>query len=483
MKLLRCDVCVVGSGIAGISAALAAREAGACVVLVSLGTLGSGASFSGTTWGLGMVGPLSDSTEDKEAFVQGILAPAGDVATSGMAEVLANRFYESLTTFERWGAVLEPAEKGQETHRSYVPCFDTETRGWFGFHAGPSHDPLVSTVLRSGVECFSAAQALSLLKDPDTGALSGLVASCEGELMAVVCPCVVLATGGMAALRKPTLSSGQCRGVGASMAADAGAQVANLEFEQLMVGIKTSGTPAVFNEKLWRYTRLEKDGKDVFRLAGIDEQEAKAALEAHSWHGPYTSQRPSRKVEEAIWAVGGSCDAIIKRPEGELPSFIATYMDWLQEAHGLGFGDKLPVAVYHQASNGGIVIDPKTCQTQVEGLYAAGECAPLFAIDRLGGIASSQAMVFGQLAGIEGAAYAKRRPLAPEVLTDQLQLVSCPDEQAATPKDLKSLDAPQLKCKFEQWRAYHQAHGEALLKACIQRRIVSGKEPGPTLCP
>ncbi len=84
MKLLRCDVCVVGSGIAGISAALAAREAGACVVLVSLGTLGSGASFSGTTWGLGMVGPLSDSTEDKEAFVQGILAPAGDVATSGM---------------------------------------------------------------------------------------------------------------------------------------------------------------------------------------------------------------------------------------------------------------------------------------------------------------------------------------------------------------------------------------------------------------
>ena len=483
MNILHSDVCVVGSGIAGICAALAARGSGAQVILVSLGKLGSGASFSGTTWGLGMVGPLSDSPQDQEAFVRGILAPAGDVATPAMARVLAKRFYQSLATFERWGAVLEPAEKGQESHRSYVPCFDTQTRGWYGFHAMPSHDPLVHKLLNSGVQCFSAAQALTLVKDATTNSLCGLVFSHEGELRAVECPSVVVATGGMAALKKPTLSSGQCRGQGASMAVDAGASVANLEFEQLMVGIKTSGAPAVFNEKLWRYTRLEKDGLDVFELAGIDAQEAQEALEAHSWHGPYTSQRPSRKVEEAIWAVGGSCDAIIDRPAGELPHFIGTYMDWLQEAHGLGFGDKLPIEVYHQASNGGIVIDPETCQTQVEGLYAAGECAPLFAIDRLGGIASSQAMVFGQLAGASAAKHAQEQPLQPGLLAEELQLASRPDETCATLADLEDLDAGQDRELVQLWREYHQAHGEALLKECQQRRIESGKEPGPILCP
>lgn len=480
MNIFSCDVCVVGSGIAGISAALAARESGARVILVSLGALGSGASFSGTTWGLGMVGPLSESPQDQEDFVRGVLAPAGDVATPAMAKVLAKRFYQSLDTFERWGAVLEPAEKGQETHRSYVPCFDTETRGWYGFHAGPSRDPLVRKLHELKVECFSAAQALSLVKDATTGRLCGLVASCEGEFLAVECPVVVLASGGMAALKKPTLSSGQCKGVGASMAADAGAQVANLEFEQLMVGIKTSGAPAVFNEKLWRYTRLEKDGQDVFIQAGISEKEAREALEAHSWHGPYTSQRPSRKVEEAIWAVGGSCDAIIERPSGALPHFIATYMDWLAKTHGLGFGDKLPIAVFHQASNGGIVVDPETTNAQVDGLYAAGECAPLFAIDRLGGIASSQAMVFGQLAGTEGAAYALTHPL-PEVPTDQMQLTSRPDAQTSVLADLEGLDAGERSGVMQRWRAYHQAHSEALLEACRQRRIASGKKPGPIM--
>ena len=59
-----CDVLVLGSGIAGISAALTAAESGASVILVCKGRLFSGSSFYPGTWGLGLVGPADESPYD-----------------------------------------------------------------------------------------------------------------------------------------------------------------------------------------------------------------------------------------------------------------------------------------------------------------------------------------------------------------------------------------------------------------------------------
>ena len=165
-----------------------------------------------------------------------------------------------------------------------------------------------------------------------------------------------------------------------------------------MAGILTKGRPAVFNEKLWGLTRLVKDGRDVFDLAGVSPARAREALEAHSWHGPYSRQRVSRLVEESVAAVGGTCEAVVDRPEGEVQPFVATYMDWLEGTHGLSWGEPMPLALFHQASNGGVRCDVDGW-TRVPGLYAAGEVAPVFAVDRLGGIASATAMVFGLAAG------------------------------------------------------------------------------------
>ena len=47
-----CDVLVVGAGIAGTQAALAAAQSGARVALASAGSTFSGSSFFAGTWGL-----------------------------------------------------------------------------------------------------------------------------------------------------------------------------------------------------------------------------------------------------------------------------------------------------------------------------------------------------------------------------------------------------------------------------------------------
>ena len=55
------DVLVVGSGIAGITAALEAAEAGCSVALAAGGGLFSGSSFYPGTWGLGLIGPEDET--------------------------------------------------------------------------------------------------------------------------------------------------------------------------------------------------------------------------------------------------------------------------------------------------------------------------------------------------------------------------------------------------------------------------------------
>lgn len=407
MNTISCDVCVVGSGIAGLCAAVAAAEAGASVTLVCEGAVCSGSSFAGTTWGLGMVGPRTPAPADVEGFIRAVQAPGGSKAQDAYVRALGTGFHGALERFRAMGAVVEDVEPGHEGDRAYVPCFGTEVQDWHGFHALASVQGLRNRLCKVGVKVVHHAEVASLLRDPAGGSVAGVLAFVgpEKSPLVVRAGASVLATGGAAAALSPTLASPHARGTGLVMARDEGATCGNLGYGQVMAGIVAKGRPAVFNEKAWGLTRLLKDGEDVFSLAGVSPALAREALDAHSWHGPYSRQRVSRLVEESVAAVGGACDAVVERPEGEVQPFVATYMDWLEETHGLSWGEPMPLALFHQASNGGVRCDPDGW-TRVAGLYAAGEVAPVFAVDRLGGIASATAMVFGLAAGEAAARYA-----------------------------------------------------------------------------
>jgi succinate dehydrogenase / fumarate reductase flavoprotein subunit len=57
---------------------------------------------------------------------------------------------------------------------------------------------------------------------------------------------------------------------------------------------------------------------------------------------------------------------------------------------------------------GGIRVDPETQQSRIEGLFAAGECAAgMHGANRLGGNSLSDLLVFGRIAGLHAARYAK----------------------------------------------------------------------------
>lgn len=87
------------------------------------------------------------------------------------------------------------------------------------------------------------------------------------------------------------------------------------------------------------------------------------------------------------------------------PEFVRTFSEWLERECGVSASAPARIAPYAHASNGGIAIDERgSCG--VPGLFAAGECTGgMHGADRIGGLASANALVFGRRAGVAAAKF------------------------------------------------------------------------------
>lgn len=420
MRTVRSDVVVVGSGLAGVAAALEAARAGACVALITSGGLCGGSSFGARTWGLGMVTTLDQDAErrrERGSLYDAVMTVGAGQSNPALVDVLVADGPASVEFLKSLGAtVSEPVDSGQ---REYVPCFDDRVRGWHGFHSGESRAALRHAVHDvEGIAVFEHTTALSLLQLDEPGSpVTGVVARCHtpsaaDELVRFEAPSVVLATGGLAGVFAHTFGGEGY--MAATMALDAGAAFTNVEFLQLMLAFVSQPYGTICNEKLWRHASvLDEEGVSVLQRWGATAEEERAVLEAHSWHGPFTTARESRSLELAVQAAiaqGHHAHLHLSGEflAGEHPEFVDTYLGWLE---GQGADPKEPaeIALFAHSSNGGIAIDTEGA-TSVPGLFAAGECAGgVHGADRIGGLASVTALVFGRRAGRAAAKHAARR--------------------------------------------------------------------------
>ena len=123
-----CDVLVIGSGIAGISAALGAAEAGSSVVLACKGKLFSGSSFYPGTWGLGLIGPAG--AEDEADLAAAIQEVGCGMADPEMVQTFVSGISPAVEQVRSMGVKLRRAD--QEGEKEYIPCFDHKHRDWNG---------------------------------------------------------------------------------------------------------------------------------------------------------------------------------------------------------------------------------------------------------------------------------------------------------------------------------------------------------------
>lgn len=395
-RTLTADVLVLGSGLAGLSAAVAAAERGAEVTLACRGRLFSGSSFYPGTWGLGLIGP--DGVADEADLIETIERVGCGMANHELACTLVRGIEPAIARLRGRGVTLRRA--GNAGEREFIPCFDHKHRDWNGLEFASVREVFSRLLEELGVRVLAGCEALELVRLGD--AVRGAVLAGRDGLAYVGARSVVLATGGYGSLFEHHLCTEDVEGTGQALALAAGCSLVNMEFMQMMPGYLAPAPGTVFNEKTFRFARLARlDGSP---LLGGDEVRAATLLDQRSGYGPFTSRLASREVDLAVaheMAATGRgvrvtyTDALRKNP----PEFVRTYFDWLREAKGVTPDEPAELIMYAHAANGGVCIAPDA-STGVPGLFAAGEVTGgMHGADRLGGLSSANGLVFGGIAG------------------------------------------------------------------------------------
>ncbi len=228
------DVVVVGAGAAGLSAALAAHDAGRRVLVLVKGRLTSG-STPLAQGGLAAVSLAEDSVDSHLADT--LVAGAG-LTSESVAREVVSAAPDAVRRLREWGAHFDdglPGLEGGHSHRRIV-------------HAGGDasgaevHRTLREALGRARVEVWENTVALDALVDDD-GRVVGLVAGrvtrrSTGEptgaleVGTIHARAVVLATGGVGQVYDTTTNPLDVTGDGLALAARAGADLTHVEFVQ-----------------------------------------------------------------------------------------------------------------------------------------------------------------------------------------------------------------------------------------------------------
>lgn len=401
------DVLVIGSGIAGLCAAIEAARTGSTVAIASAGKTMSGSSFFPGTWGLGLIGPVDEN--DEQDLIDTIQTVGGGVADPELVQTFIHGIPKAIQWLEQdLGVELQRPQSAESAQqKQFIPCFDHKTRKWRGLTRKPLEDACAAQVESLGIRLLPRHELIDLLEDAN-GKITGAVLynQTDERIVTFTAKATIIAAGGTGGLFERSLTSADVLSSSQAIALAHGASLTNIEFMQMMPGFIEPKRNLVFNEKTWRHVTFDQpvdiaDGK-------LDD-----LLEQRSGYGPFTSRLASRAIDLAIDQAGAEGLALhYDFPREDVPEFVQTFATWLQDEHGIAPTDEMRVAMYAHAANGGIKID-KTAYTGVEGLYACGEATGgMHGADRIGGLSSANGIVFGRIAGASAAQAAQNAPEA-----------------------------------------------------------------------
>lgn len=397
----RCDVLVVGAGIAGITAALEAASLGRRVILSSSARIFSGSSFYPGTWGLGLIGPADDG--DRADLAETIQAVGRGMADPAMVRTFVDGIHPAIRQVRDMGVRLRRAGQGGE--KEYIPCFDHKHRDWNGIEFDSARQVFSRRIEELGIRLLPHCELLELVTAD--GGICGAVVAVDGETRYIGCGALVLATGGYGGLFQYHLCTEDITGAAQALALKAGCRLVNMEFMQMMPGYLSPAPKTIYNERTFRFTRFHTPGgEELFP----DTDAWRALLEERSTHGPFTSRLASREVDFAIFRAfladgRGVAASYSQELREHPPEFVLTYFDWLKAAKGLTMEDTVHLGIFAHAANGGIRIAPDA-STGVPGLFACGEATGgMHGADRIGGLSTANGLVFGGIAGRSAARY------------------------------------------------------------------------------
>ena len=407
-ETVSCDVLIVGSGGAGLRAAIESFDRGASTLIVSKVLMGKAHTVmaeGGIAAALGNVDP-GDSwkVHFSDTIVEG-----QSLSNWRMVEVYSKEVIERVHELEQYGALFDRTPDGKIMQRP----FGAHTYRRLCYIGDRTGLELIRTledqVLKRNIPFMDEVEITGIFKDQRDGRVAGAlgIRISTGGLLLFKCRAIILATGGCGRVYEVTSNSYDCTGDGLSLAYRAGAELLDMEMLQfhptgmiypegvrgLLVteavrgegGILTNAKGERFMER-YDPKRKELSARDVVARAIFTE------------------------ISQGRGTANGAVYLDVTHRGGEyirkkLPSMYSQF----REFAGVDITkEKMEVAPTFHYQMGGIRVEPESGRTKVVGLYAAGEVAcGLHGANRLGGNSLGDILVFGRRAGLAAAEFAK----------------------------------------------------------------------------
>ncbi|WP_427888259.1 L-aspartate oxidase [Kribbella sp. GL6] len=388
------DVVVVGSGVAGLTAALKARELGS-VLVVTKDVVASGS----TQWAQGGIAAALDPEDSPEDHLQDTLVAGAGLSDPEAVRVLVTEGPDAVRDLIELGARFDTLADGEISlgregghHRNRIAHAGGDATG------AEIERALVAAVRRAkDIRIIEHALVLDLLKAAD-GAIAGVTLHVMGEgqldgVGAIRARVVILASGGIGQLYAATTNPSVSTGDGMALALRAGAKVRDLEFVQfhptvLWLGKSAKGQQPLVSEAvrgegafLVDHTgqRFMQGQHELADLAPRDIV-AKAIMRQMLATGKDHVYLDARHFGDELWRV-------------RFPTILASC-----RSHGIDpVCELIPVAPACHYSSGGVRTDLNG-ETSVPGLYACGEvaCTGVHGANRLASNSLLEGLVFAR---------------------------------------------------------------------------------------
>ncbi|MBE0626457.1 MAG: FAD-binding protein [Burkholderiales bacterium] len=396
MRVVETDVLVLGGGLAGHRAAVAARKSGASVAL-AYHARGASPHIIGFNVPLGD----ADRRDCPDAYYEDMVRGGYALNERRLVRALADGAKAALAELVAIGVPFaQSGDKFAQRHLS------GNTYARSVFHPNGigrlALERLIGHCKEIGVQAYSGWRAVALLRDRAEVLGALLVKRNAPELLAIHAGATVLATGGIGAIYSDSTYPSDVAADSYAFALDAGATLIDMEFVQFepTVVVHPEGCKGMEMP-----TAMFGDGARLLNAGG-----ERFMFRYNPGHGEMQIEkaRMSLCIQREIDAGRGLLDqSVLFDTTGIASDRLESYVSHCKRLRAAGLDPARSAPHVRPAAHshmGGVLIDQHAF-TGVPGLYAAGEAAGgVHGASRIAGNGASDVIVFGGIAGRSAAA-------------------------------------------------------------------------------